>query len=169
MAARSIRFLVVGLLLASVCRSPAATPGGALFFPRGAVILDGQFIKKMTGIFPGSLVQTLEGSGTIVLPNSSAVIAANSQVGYNAGVFDLWCGVLTVAGNSGSSVRASAVAIFPASRELSKFHVARIGGMLHVISVAGPLWINTGGRSNQLLPSGLAASFPDNDGCKTRN
>ena len=155
--------------MASLGQSLAAIRGGALFFPKGVVMLDGQPIKKMTGIFPGALVQTLEGSGAIVLPNTSAVIAANSQVGYNSGVFDLWCGVLTVAGNAGSSVRASAVTVFPASREPGKFHVARLDGTLHVIAVTGALWINTGGRSNQLLQPGLAASFPDSSGCKAGN
>ncbi len=168
MRAHSIRWVLAALLMASLGSSPAANPGGALFFPKGAVILDGQFIRKMTGIYPGASIQTLEGSGTFVLPDSIAVIAANSQAGYSAGVFYLWCGVITVSGTSGPSVRADHVAVFSASRNPVKFHVGRVGGMIHVISVAGPLLINTGGRENQLLPSGQAVSFADKSGCKSR-
>lgn len=155
---------IVSLLTLVIFASSSmyAGPGGAMLYPTGAVMLNGNAVPGATALFSGDTVSTTSDSIAAFSTQDSRIsMTAQTTVKLENKAVGLQNGVVTVDTKDGFATRAERYTVTP-TQSTGKYRVLRKGSTILVASLEGPVLVKWGTNSH-LLAAGTSWGSP-NDG-----
>jgi hypothetical protein len=127
-------------------------PAAAILHTQGGVWVNGYEARDSSAIFAGDEIETKSGAtGNLVIDGSTILIAPESVGKFQADIFELDHGSVSVGTTKSYKVRVRCIRVIPAVNEWTQYVVTDLTGSVHV--EAHKLDVNVEHEHGQLKPS----------------
>ena len=108
-------------------------PAAAILHSQGEVWINGYEAHDSSAIFPGDIIETKSGAtGNLVLDGTTVLLAPESVGKFQADIFELDHGIVSVGTSRGYKVRVNCLKVIPVVNEWTQYVVTDLNGNVQV-------------------------------------